>query len=433
MSLPLLLAACATTPDDSAPEPVDTGERADLDGDGFAAPEDCDDTDAEVFPGAYEPLDDGGVDRDCNGHDDAFSKSRDAYIWVVPSPDIDGDGRADFLVYDYLEEYVVFVVDAADKRWVARNDFYFPSPVDDIDGDGLAEVVGIVHWEDGLGPAVALYTGEFLARQHASPSLLEHEVVCEYPNFDGDLRQVDDMDGDGVAELQIGFGVFPITRLVSTPCVLGDPSYRFPEGPTHPRFESGDIDGDGLGDLLQPGLIYPAASLSPGGTYYASDGISVPGLEGYVEDVNGDGLGDVWLYDDAGYGQVELAVAPTRLGDTATTFAAVVGSEAFFVPEEAGPIGDVDQDGRVDVGIGAQIGGPAEPWEAELQEVRLFAATAMSGTVDIEASPRRIAVDGYRFTYEDFDGDSVADPAVLGPGVLGPGDLWVIGWAPIFP
>lgn len=41
----------------------------DEDGDGYAPPEDCDDADADVYPGAPETAGD-GVDSDCDGEDD---------------------------------------------------------------------------------------------------------------------------------------------------------------------------------------------------------------------------------------------------------------------------------------------------------------------------------------------------------------------------
>ncbi|MCB9742668.1 MAG: VCBS repeat-containing protein [Alphaproteobacteria bacterium] len=83
-SLPALLALLAcngpsgdgfapTWPEDTA---QDTGPF-DEDGDGFVARVDCDDQDAEVFPGAYErPYD--GVDNDCDPD--------------TPDDDLDGDG-----------------------------------------------------------------------------------------------------------------------------------------------------------------------------------------------------------------------------------------------------------------------------------------------------------------------------------------------------
>jgi hypothetical protein len=47
----------------------DTGYLEDLDGDGFTRDEDCDDTDATVYPGAPETPGD-GVDSNCDGNDD---------------------------------------------------------------------------------------------------------------------------------------------------------------------------------------------------------------------------------------------------------------------------------------------------------------------------------------------------------------------------
>jgi hypothetical protein len=56
-------------------------DAGDQDGDGFAAPEDCDDTNAEVYPGATERCD--AVDQDCDGEAD-----EDLIAWI----DLDGDG-----------------------------------------------------------------------------------------------------------------------------------------------------------------------------------------------------------------------------------------------------------------------------------------------------------------------------------------------------
>ena len=90
MSLLLILAAlgCRTkdaTLDTSALVEDDTGELVDLDGDGVGAAEDCDDSDAAVYPGADELCD--GVDNDCDGRVDVDAV--DAATWYLDS---DGDG-----------------------------------------------------------------------------------------------------------------------------------------------------------------------------------------------------------------------------------------------------------------------------------------------------------------------------------------------------
>lgn len=64
--------------------PDETDPPADADGDGFAAPEDCDDTNPAVHPGADEACD--GVDQDCDGTED---DAADAQTWYL---DDDGDG-----------------------------------------------------------------------------------------------------------------------------------------------------------------------------------------------------------------------------------------------------------------------------------------------------------------------------------------------------
>ena len=91
MHIFLLLTLAACTPDpgkDSIPLTDDTGQLVDADGDGYAAPEDCDDQDPARHPGAEEHCD--GVDEDCDGTVD-----NDA---VDPSTfylDGDGDGFGD--------------------------------------------------------------------------------------------------------------------------------------------------------------------------------------------------------------------------------------------------------------------------------------------------------------------------------------------------
>ncbi len=60
-------------------------ENADLDGDGYARKDDCDDGDAEIHPGATEPCSCDGEDDDCNGTVDDFACA------LVCYPPIDGD------------------------------------------------------------------------------------------------------------------------------------------------------------------------------------------------------------------------------------------------------------------------------------------------------------------------------------------------------
>ena len=93
----LLLSACPETDDSKDVEGVDTAtvdtgpSDPDADGDGTPASEDCDDTNAEISPGADEVCD--GIDNDCDGAIDAEDDSvLDAGTWFT---DVDGDGYGD--------------------------------------------------------------------------------------------------------------------------------------------------------------------------------------------------------------------------------------------------------------------------------------------------------------------------------------------------
>ena len=73
------------TPDDTN-APDDTSAPTDNDGDGVPADEDCDDNNAEVFPGAAESCD--GLDNNCDG-------SVDEGVLSTFYVDGDGDGYGD--------------------------------------------------------------------------------------------------------------------------------------------------------------------------------------------------------------------------------------------------------------------------------------------------------------------------------------------------
>jgi hypothetical protein len=83
MWLSFRVADCAPAPDpEPTPEPV-----IDADGDGVEASRDCDDTDADVHPGADELCED-TIDADCDGVDPAC----DTPSMPTPDPDIDDPG-----------------------------------------------------------------------------------------------------------------------------------------------------------------------------------------------------------------------------------------------------------------------------------------------------------------------------------------------------
>lgn len=73
---------------DSAPDSGETGDETDADADGWAEPDDCDDDDATIHPGATEVCDE--QDQDCD--DEVDEDATDAQPWYA---DGDGDGWGD--------------------------------------------------------------------------------------------------------------------------------------------------------------------------------------------------------------------------------------------------------------------------------------------------------------------------------------------------
>jgi len=85
----VLAAACYPEVDKSVGEDTGPSTADDADGDGFVAPDDCDDHNSAVHPGAVELCD--GLDNDCNGEVDPDT-AEDATPWYA---DADADGYGD--------------------------------------------------------------------------------------------------------------------------------------------------------------------------------------------------------------------------------------------------------------------------------------------------------------------------------------------------
>ena len=138
------------------------GKTRDLDGDGYFANEDCDDSNPDIHPSATEYCD--GIDTNCNGILDDDS-AVDAQAWFV---DRDQDGEAGESAPEYAcdrpENTFLAALDCDDTDPMVNLGFEeicdgkdndcdgeIPSDEVDDDGDGYVECIPVSSWTEAMG------------------------------------------------------------------------------------------------------------------------------------------------------------------------------------------------------------------------------------------------------------------------------------------
>ena len=217
-------------------------EPADADADGYSSCDgDCDDSDSDVSPDGIDGIYD---DRTCDGRIDvsvdAFSQkilgaaeSQGAGNAVRPAGDVDGDGLMDFLIGARADAdggtlagavYLLFGATLgnssvtsladADYKFVGENaDDAAGTQVaggGDIDGDGLDDLVFSAPGEDtGASNAGAVYV--VLAKDLGTETTLDlryvsRKIIGEHTNhyIGFSLAMAGDVDGDGLDDVLIG-------------------------------------------------------------------------------------------------------------------------------------------------------------------------------------------------------------------------------------
>ena len=414
---------------DSA-DTADEIDPNDEDGDGTPRDEDCDDHDAKVGTPSLEVCDgldndcDGWTEDTCSA---SISVTAIAYngeneydnaSTVAAAGDVNGDGYADILVG--APGYVATSADTGRGIDTAGAAYLIPggpalaggsmgeqgtkwegvrafdsagttvAGIGDANGDGFDDfVVGTSNW----GPEYYEPEGRFgalvLGGPTLAPGLLGDALLFDSPPGDdgwaGGVSRAGDVNGDGfkdffvlgasgntlgVAAAGVAYVVFGSAS--PTPHTIDTDGAVFvgedvENGGLTVAFSGGDINGDGVGDIVASSIVGAYVFFGDNGTgaidaadaaakfsvSAETDFLSALAGEG---DVNGDGLDDVLIGDYSdGDGHIFLI-----LGGASMPSVSVDGAQARYRGGgradwslTAAIAGDIDNDGRAETIIGA--------------------------------------------------------------------------------
>jgi hypothetical protein len=419
-ALPILVLACsppAPPAPSSKPSPPVWSPEADADTDSDSDSDADSDTDADLAPGVVvvvraSSIDDGVVTADEEVPLPSPADQDNFGTRVAALGDLDGDGLPDLAVTSEgsgLQERVsIFAgsgllggapaIATVDATWVTSL-----VPLGDLDGDGLDELA-IGH---GGASLATIWPGAALRGVLADGGA---PVTVTNYGSDGDLMALGDLDRDGTDDLvvDISFGPAWIPGSALGASFGWNGGYAFlpaaPDLPSVATTSLGDVDGDGVNDVLvsvvprgtygrpADGWLVSGVRLADGVTHDESVAFGLLSREAvYADQLEATALGDL---DGDGLGEV---VIDGVLFTGATLVAAPAWAAGVELGAAAGLPCDLDGDGLPEL-VGAEI---------------LAGASLAAG---VPASTR---VDGIRGAPDaclgDLDGDGRAEILVASP------------------
>ncbi len=410
-------------------------EGFDADSDGVGSCYDCDDSDATVSPNTVEVCGN-TVDEDCDGaapdcrwEGDVdlatsdtllFGEEASAYLGQRSAAgDFNGDGQLDLLLASYSSSIggvsnagALYVLPGpitgdvtVDTSSASRIDGESSSDAlglaigaADFDGDGLDDVAASAYADDdggsNAGAVYVILAGDIASgRVPSAAAKLVGETTSDY--FGYGLMPLGDVDGDGKEDLAVGaYGadaggssagaayVFlgPVTA--DRDASLADAKFVGESSSDQAGYTvggGGDLDGNGLNDLLVGASSDDDGGSGAGAVYVVTDAITSADLSlaaakfigseasdavglkpSRIADVNGDGWDDLLISGYLSDGDASDSGVLYLFYGPVTASASVDAADASLLGEAYGDcagcsfdVADFDADGSTDVLVGA--------------------------------------------------------------------------------
>lgn len=402
----------------------------DEDGDGVPVPTDCDDADPDVFPAAGETCAD-AVDNDCDGYalgcgPAGWVPLQTADARVTPAPwmadlqtlaagaDASGDGYPDVVVAgsdpEGTEVWIhllsgpivgdVSLTDQPANVRVATEHYRAPTlALSDMDGDDVAELVtaniGEQEGDDWFNE-VSVFSDP------TQVGLTVDDAEATFQVWDAGywptLKRLGDTDGDGVGGFLlavnhvdsggVGGGAWVVQGPVAGAAEIDDVGVQLIGGYGSADIASGDINGDGLDDVLVSAddeqVVYLAQAPFFGDQFLTDADATLSGGDTSAEfgsllaagDADADGYADALVVAQSTTYVFRGPLAGTLSLDAASTVIQARGGEGV---RSAAIPGDVNGDDRADLLLGV----PSGCWERGC--AYLFYG-GVTGTVALDAA-----------------------------------------------